>query len=139
MAIEFNPGPGRVVGTGPSFSLRETFARALDGRLLTLESSRIPDLIAEYVRLIETERTNKWCKCEWITHPDDEGIAENQCRNQNCKHMYAEHDERTHLCLICGCENYKARRLRRGEATLDCPVHTKEGFLLIFFEWAAKQ
>jgi len=76
-----------------------------EGAHIYINSSRLPDLVAEYVRLIEAERTNRICKCEWIVHPDDENKPEGQ------------------------------RRVRKGEAALDCPVHTKEGFLIGFFRW----
>ncbi len=73
--------------------------------LLYLQFSLIPDYVAEYVRLIELEKTNRICKCEWIVHPDDVDKPEGQ------------------------------RKIRKGEPALDCPVHTKEGFLIGFFRW----
>lgn len=65
----------------------------------------LPDRVAEYVRLIELEETNRICKCEWIVHPDDVDKPEG------------------------------GRRIRKGEPHLACPVHTKEGFLIGFFRW----
>lgn len=66
----------------------------------------LPDLVAAYVKVIESgETATSGCKCEWIIHPDDVDKPEGK------------------------------RRIRQGEATLDCPVHTKEGFLLGFFAW----
>jgi len=67
----------------------------------------IQALIVDYVACLETEESYKWCRCEWIIHPDD-----------------------IHL------ENH--RRMHRGETVDDCPVHTKEGLLLYFFEWIFK-
>lgn len=72
---------------------------------LYVQTDLIPEKVAEYVRLIEMENTNRICKCEWIAHPADEGKEEGQ------------------------------RRVRRGEPAIDCPVHTKEGFLIGFFRW----
>jgi hypothetical protein len=66
-------------------------------------------LITEYVMAIEVEQTNKYCKCEWIIHPDDVDKAEGQ------------------------------RRVRRGDVSLLCPVHTKEGFLHGFFVWVEQR
>lgn len=65
-------------------------------------------LVHRYVQAMETEKTKKWCKCEWIIHPDDVEKAEGQ------------------------------RRVRPGESHPECPVHTREGFLLHFFDWAEK-
>lgn len=76
---------------------------------LYIDLSTVPDNMAEYVQLIENETTNKICKCEWLVHPDDEGKPEGQ------------------------------RRMRRGEQSLECPVHTKEGFLLGFLNWLLTQ
>lgn len=73
--------------------------------LLTFVKKEIPSLVTKYVGMIELERTNKICRCEWIIHPDDVNAPEGK------------------------------RRLRRGQTVDDCPVHTKEGFLLYFFEW----
>src|ERR1700752_2367833 len=75
---------------------------------LSLPVANMPALVAEYVKAIEIEQTNKFCKCEWIVHPDDTHLAEG------------------------------ARRIRKGEAAPDCWVHTKEGFLLGFFDWLFK-
>ncbi len=63
----------------------------------------------EFVHLLETEPTSrKWCQCEWIIHPDDVNKPEGN------------------------------RRLRRGEPSLICTTHTKEGFLISFVKWLAK-
>jgi hypothetical protein len=68
--------------------------------------SGLPDLVAAYVKIIESgETATSGCKCQWIIHPDDVDKPEGK------------------------------RRIRQGEATLDCPVHTKEGFLLGFYAW----
>lgn len=68
----------------------------------------MPTLVEQYVKAIEIEQTNKYCTCEWIVHPDDTELAEG------------------------------ARRIRKGEASPDCWVHTKEGFILGFFTWVFK-
>jgi len=69
---------------------------------LYIDLSTVGEQITAYIASIEKERTNKICKCEWIVHPDDTDKPEGE------------------------------RRMRRGEATLDCPVHTKEGFIIGF-------
>lgn len=72
---------------------------------LYIDTNQLPELVAEYVGLIEKEVTNRICKCEWIVHPEDMNKEEGK------------------------------RRIRKGETALDCPVHTKEGFLIGFFVW----
>lgn len=61
--------------------------------------------IGQYVRAIETETTEKWCRCEWIIHPDDVNKRKG------------------------------TRRKRRGDTHFDCPVHTREGFIMGFLIW----
>lgn len=75
---------------------------------LSLPKHEIPSKVAEYVSAMETQRTNEWCKCQWIVHPDDVDLP--------------AHGERK-------------RRMRRGDTHPQCAVHTKEGFILGFFEW----
>lgn len=76
-----------------------------EGTVLGLPMDELHTLIGKYVHMIETETTNKLCKCEWIVHPDDTDKPKGK------------------------------RKIRRGEAALNCPVHTKEGFLLGFFDF----
>lgn len=68
----------------------------------------LPQMVGDYVLMISKERTLRLCKCEWIIHPDDVDKPEG------------------------------TRRRRRGEPTLDCPIHSKEGFLMGFFTWMFK-
>lgn len=82
----------------------DSFGLPKEGNIY-LRFDLIPDFVAQYVRLVEAETTNRICKCEWIIHPDDENKTEGH------------------------------RRIRKGEPALDCPVHTKEGFLIGFFRW----
>lgn len=72
---------------------------------LCLPKKLMPALVAEFVKLLELEQTNKYCTCEWVIHPADTELAEGM------------------------------RRMRKGEPALDCMVHTKEGFLLGFTHW----
>lgn len=95
---------------------------------LSLPHKDIPALVAEYVNAMETQETNKWCRCEWIIHPDDVEIPDNHCRDCNAHHDDVTHQEgQGHI--------FRGKRMRRGDQADDCPVHTKEGFLLYFFEW----
>lgn len=99
---------------------------------LALPHRDIPALVVEYVAAMETQETNDWCRCEWIIHPDDVKVADNACRE--CGH------ERTHDIHNADREPhydhaFRGKRMRRGDQAPDCPVHTKEGFLMYFFEW----
>lgn len=69
-----------------------------------IPKDQIPKMARDYVNALEIERTNKWCRCEWIVHPDD-------------------------------LDKTKGRRMRRGDTHPQCAVHTKEGFIMGFFEW----
>lgn len=69
----------------------------------------LSELIPAYIRYIETSPTTRAnCTCMWHTHPDDVAKPEG------------------------------LRRMRRSDVSMDCPSHTKEGFLLGFFKWAAE-
>lgn len=72
---------------------------------ISIPALDIPKLAVQYIEAIETQRTDDWCRCEWIIHPDDVNLPKGK------------------------------RRKRRGDQADDCPVHTKEGFLIYFFEW----
>lgn len=73
--------------------------------MLSFPKADLPELATRYVDAMETERTNRWCKCEWIIHPEDVDKPQGE------------------------------RRISRGAPALDCAVHTKIGFILGFFEW----
>lgn len=72
---------------------------------ISIPALDIPDLAAKYFAAMETQKTDDWCRCEWIIHPDDVDLPKGK------------------------------RRKRRGEQAFDCPVHTREGMLIYFFEW----
>lgn len=72
---------------------------------LSIPKAEIPTIATLYVDSLEVEQSRKWCKCEWIIHPDDLEMPEGQ------------------------------RRMRRGAQDEQCPVHTRVGFILGFFEF----
>jgi len=72
---------------------------------ISLPALDIPKLAQAYIAGMEAEKTDDWCRCEWIVHPDDVDKPKG------------------------------SRRKRRGDLAWDCPLHTKEGFLIYFFEW----
>jgi len=71
---------------------------------LSVSAAELPFMVQAYINMIETERTNRLCKCEWIVHPDDVNKPEG------------------------------TRRVHKGAESPYCPVHTKLGFLLYFFD-----
>ncbi len=73
-------------------------------KFLSLPIDELPFMAQAYINMVETERTNRLCRCEWIIHPDDVGKAEG------------------------------TRRVHKGAEAPNCPVHTKLGFLLYFFD-----
>lgn len=96
---------------------------------MALPVDKVPEAVKEYVAAIEAQRTNDWCKCFWAVHPDDENIPPSQCRR--CGYLRDDHTDTSEVT----CYNFQGRRMRKIEENPQCPVHTKEGFILGFFEW----
>lgn len=71
-----------------------------------MDEAELLESVGRYVKHIEISKTTDTCKCITEIHPDDANI-----------------------------EKGKARRMRVIEMALDCPVHTREGFLLGYFEF----
>jgi hypothetical protein len=137
------------------------FKNGLVDGVFHLKKADIPEMVKEYVSQMETQRTNDWCKCEWIIHPDDVELDIHNCAN--CHHPRIRHIQQigtesiSHCNVIievadglgegvsdydqCPCVTWidpPKRRMRKGDQNPECPVHTKEGFLLGFFEWVFK-
>ncbi len=98
-----------------------------DYKYMSIPLSDVPELATIYVQAMETEESEKWCRCEWIIHPDDAEIKRGNCRECNQPKKALLHFGNAH--------QFKGVRMRRGDQDLTCPVHTKEGFLIYFFEW----
>lgn len=99
---------------------------------LALSLKDLPGLAANYVAAMETEASEKWCRCEWIIHPDDIDVKPGHCRLCGEKagaslHSHPSDPDFKH--------SYRGMRKRRGEHDGTCPVHTKEGFLVYFHQW----
>lgn len=126
------------------------FVNGLVDGIFHIAKNQMPELAAQYVSEMETQRTNDWCKCEWIIHPDDVDLDIYNCGN--CHHPRALHrpgadspctksGDEYHFMEDCYCDTWvdpPKRRMRRGDTHSECAVHTKEGFLLGFFEWMFK-
>lgn len=127
------------------FDFEPDFDPNLGIQFYSIPVDGLSDMVNEYIAKMEIERTNDWCKCEWITHPDDVELDIHNCRT--CQHPHLLHNlataepymsEGIRPCSKCPCDNWvdpPKRRMRRGETNMECPVHTKEGFLLGFFKW----
>lgn len=76
---------------------------------VSLPKRELPQLAERYVKMLETQRTDDLCECEWIIHPDDTDKPKGK------------------------------RRRIRGATSFECQIHTKEGFALGFVRWAMTQ
>lgn len=74
---------------------------------ISIPLNELMQLVGNYTSWVETAETKDVCKCEWLIHPDDVDKKPEEGK----------------------------RRMRRGDTSLECPAHTKEGYLLGFFEW----
>lgn len=122
----------------------------------SLPVDKLPDMVIEYVSAMETQRTNDWCKCQWILHPEDVDLDIHNCGRchhpralhtemegmEGCTKQFGESVESGEPWIECRCEGWvdpPKRRMRRGDNHPLCPVHTKEGFLIGFFNWLYKE
>lgn len=140
---EFFLFPKEPLRTRDFHALPPKQPNAIGDEYYSLPITDIPVLAAEYIKWLELATTKEACTCEWIIHPDDLKIRADHCRI--CQHPRSDHqdpelseDDSEVVCqqVECRCIRYMPRRLRRGEASLDCPVHTREGLVIGFFQWA---
>ena len=110
------------------------FKNVLADDVFHLCKKTIPDYVTAYTTALETEETNRWCKCEWLVHPDDEKVLAGMCRICG-----RDRTSRNHHVDNNDAHSFVGRRMRPGTPDLICPVHTKEGLILGFFEWIANQ
>lgn len=130
----------------------------LDYIRIQIGPADLAEKVRDYVAELETHKSNDVCMCQWIIHPDDTEIDPYNCAtcgHPNLMHMsgddsyctktvYGPDDLETGLPSSdakCECPEWKPprkRRMRRGETNLECPVHTREGFILGFFKWLEK-
>ena len=130
-----------VEAPGVIASIKET---EMGEQELSLPKNDIPALVRRYIDELESGTTEEWCQCKWLIHPDDVDIKAGQCRN--CLHMNIYHTKQeshndTRPCVAtvgegtCPCTDYQSRRVRRIDDETLCPVHSKQGLILGFFEW----
>lgn len=89
------------------FPMATKYKDGIGQTFLALPKSDVPNLVAEFVEMLELAPTEQYCTCEWIIHPED--VANEIPEGK--------------------------RRKRRGAAAWDCWVHTKQGFIMGFFTW----
>lgn len=98
---------------------------------LSIPKARIPEMAEKYIQLMEVEQSNKWCKCEWQIHPDDVKVKDGHCRK--CENLK---DHPIHIDELGNPEcKFTGKRKRRSDENPQCPVHTRAGLILGFFEW----
>lgn len=103
---------------------------------ISIPAKDIPALATQYFAAMATEESEKWCRCEWIIHPDDGLVHPGACRECTMPKGAFIHVSNINASNIPeGAHTFKGKRMRRGEEANDCPVHTKEGMLIYFFEW----
>lgn len=100
-------------------------------QFINLPKANIPDLVIKYIAELETGDTEIWCRCSWEFHPDDIGKQLGNCRECGASKIASGHQ-------LGGAayHEFMGIRKRRVDTETTCPVHTKEGMLLYFFEWA---
>lgn len=105
---------------------------------ISLPQNDILPLVTKYIGAMETEESDKWCRCEWITHPDDQEITTGNCRQCNMSKKAHEHTmsaRESESFDMPDVHKFKGIRKRRGDEDATCPVHTREGMVIYFFEW----
>jgi hypothetical protein len=103
-----------------------------DEETMHMSKDEIPGLVDRYTMAMELGNTTDWCSCQWILHPDDLRVSEGCCRICLQPMEDLVHDQSDKLLER---HAYQGRRMRRGDQNPLCPVHTKEGLILGFFEW----
>jgi len=103
---------------------------------IILNKPSVVHLVDEWISLIETETTDRMCKCEWTIHPEDVDVPENGCRVCNAPQGSQMHD------VMMSPEEFHPfqgrRKMRSGSEHPECPVHSKSGLILGFLEWAVE-
>jgi hypothetical protein len=115
--------------------LKPLIDRGAATEYISLPAGDIPELAARYATAVETEQTSDWCRCEWIIHPDDVKVERLHCRLCDEPKNHILHKGLPEDKQYTQSHDFKGVRMRRGDQAPDCPVHTKEGFLIYFFEW----
>lgn len=117
---------------------RQRYVAPKDGvipaEFISIPVEDIKTYAVQYAQDIETGVTEHWCKCPWQIHPDDVNVQPKHCRE--CRVHANDHDtpaspDYTH--------SFRAPRKRRMDDHPECPLHTKEGYIIHFFQWVMEQ
>jgi hypothetical protein len=99
---------------------------------LALPKRDVPELVARYIAAMETEESAEWCRCLWAVHPDDQEIKKGHCRECNQPQKADVHTVNADPDV----HKFKGKRMRKADEHPQCPVHTREGMVMYFLEWA---
>lgn len=102
---------------------------------ISVPNRDILPLVEKYIAAMETEESAEWCRCEWIIHPDDTEIDRGNCRECNMPKKAAVHQPDKLEWQSDRDHPFRGIRKRRGDQDPTCPVHTREGMVIYFFEW----
>lgn len=103
-----------------------------------MDQSKRGELVHRYIAAMETEQSKDWCRCIWAVHPDDQSIKQGHCRLCTAHANAPQHHGLPEDKELGEAHNFKGKRMRKVGDHPDCPVHTREGLILYFFEWAEK-
>lgn len=103
-----------------------------------IHQDRAEDLITRYVQALETEESATWCKCLWRIHPDDQGIKPGHCRECGGSPKNVAHQGLPEDFENGDTHHFRGIRKIKVDAHPLCAVHTKEGMVLGFLQWAVK-
>lgn len=108
-------------------------------KFVTIAQEDIRNLVFKYIGQLETEVSEKWCKCLWAFHPDDQDLKPGACRECGGIRRAQPHDKESPYSRA-NPEHYhpfSGKRMRRVDDHPECPVHTREGMVMHFFEWVS--
>lgn len=103
---------------------------AANTMFISLPAGDILTLVERYIAAMETEESEHWCRCEWMIHPDDVSIKKGHCRECELPKVHQIHTE-----ADLQYHRFRGIRKRKGDTDATCPVHTREGLIIYFFEW----
>lgn len=129
----YDADTGSKTRTLPPIAHKYPLAHGGPTEFISIPSMDIPALAEKYIAAMETEASADWCRCEWVIHPDDTEVKAGTCREcgerkgSDAHNKIDEIDPDRH--------HFKGKRMRRGDEASDCPVHTRAGLVIYFFEW----
>lgn len=108
-------------------------AMPTDAVWLSIPEHDLRELVKKYIGQMETEESEEWCKCLWRYHPDDQEIEKGHCRHCELPRKHDIHEGKD--TVYGGAHAYGGKRKQRVDDHPECPVHTREGLVMYFFEW----